>query len=620
MIGLVGPMVDGVVGPLPEGGGSPSTGPVYAGPEYDISIGGLGFNLWPDSERPYERATAKFRKDQLDIGQTAGDQSLTGYWTRGQAAFHGGAGIKYYDVTGDEETTTRYRDSLGVDPFTSLGEVSLSRGFEVASTRPAGRAAAPWPNQGSAVAVLDWDSPGVAKVERSGVVTTVTLTPAPVETRALASNSLNVFVAGDQHVYKVTGTSGVPYVTHGDGEFWANVWVAKSRLIMVDMVGNWFTYPLDSTPTTVTAAGDAVWRAGNEAGSWHLADTPAAVLVGRGRDIYALSVDDDGTFVSLAAPVVAAQLPPDESVRGLSAIQGLVAIATTKGVRLGEATGVRLGYGPLLVRGSYLGAPAYADERLWVANTEGVTTTVSLTAPIASRVWPYAHHSVGSDMAIFVNTANAGLVRCTSQGVEWLGDDLVPSGFVETGLHRFGTLERKKFQSVTVRAGGTGGTLRVTRVYVDGSEAPLHSFEVAEFSSVTIDLREDEPLELLGLRFSLERSATDPAKGPVFQGYQLRALPAPQRQRLIRLPLMLYDVERNAGTGRPTGNDGAAWRRLSALEALESSGGTHMYMDRRTDEIGEVFIESVEHVGVTSPKARTTGYGGIVFVTLRLLT
>ena len=284
-------------------------------------------------------------------------------------------------------------------------------------------------------------------------------------------------------------------------------------------------------------------------------------------------------------------------------------------------SGTSLGYGPLMIREPMQPlAIGYHDGRIWLATAAGATVTVTLDQPLSDRVWPYAVHSSSTGWKGFTADGAGGFVRFGLDGVEWLTDELASSGFIETGLHRFGTLEPKKFQSVTVRVGGAGGTLRVTRVYADGTEAPLHSFEVEEFSSVTIDLREDNPLEMLGLRFTLERSSSDPTQGPVFQGYQLRALPAPRRQRLIRLPLMLFDTERNGSTARPTGNEGSAWRRLSQLEQMESSGGTFMYMDRRTKEIGEVFIESVEHTGVTSPKARTSGFGGIVFVTLRLLT
>ncbi len=59
--------------------------------------------------------------------------------------------------------------------------------------------------------------------------------------------------------------------------------------------------------------------------------------------------------------------------------------------------------------------------------------------------------------------------------------------------------------------------------------------------------------------------------GPVFKGYQLRALPATPRQHLIQLPLYCYDVETDRYNVQ-VGYDGRSWERIQALEDLESTG------------------------------------------------
>ena len=99
---------------------------------------------------------------------------------------------------------------------------------------------------------------------------------------------------------------------------------------------------------------------------------------------------------------------------------------------------------------------------------------------------------------------------------------------------------------------------------------------------------------------------------------QLRALPAPTRQRMIRVPLALHDVERR-GTTRATGRQGAAWERLRLLESLEAQSGIVTYQDFRTGESGQCYIEQVAHEGNTPPSRQDDGFGGIVFVTLRTL-
>lgn len=604
--------------------------------EFDVVINDLGFNFAIGDERPYERATAQFRKDQLDTTNQTGDQSLTGLWTRGQFAFHGGAGLRYYDVAGGEEVLNRYASSVGLDPFATLGEVVLDKQFvTVGSISPFQCVPMSGSDSTGAVAAIDGASPA-RQVLRTGEVTTIT-TVTTGNPQSLAASAENVFVAVGSRIEKVTGITGAVHVTNGDGNNWAAVWVVKSRLLMVDVAGVWFTAPLSGAGTTVTASANAVWRSpfgGTNWGTgvsegqqvWHVAETPGAVLIARNENVYSLTIQDDGTLVEIQAPAVAAQLPPGEVIRALACFQGMAVLATSRGVRMAEMSSTQVAYGPLIVRKEcQTYAIGYRDGKAWVGTTErvggyvtpGPVIMISLEAPIADRVWAYAAHSVAG-RASFTADSVGGFVRFGWNGVEWMTDDLLESGSVTTGQHRFATLENKKFQSVKVRASGAGGSVDISRVYGDGTEALLHTIVLGEASAIDLDLREDEPMEMLGLKFTLNRSTTDPTVGPVLQGYQLRALPAPQRHRLIKLPLLLYDVERS-GARKATGAPGSAWLRLSQLEQMEKSGGTFLYRDNRTKETAEVFIESVEHKGTTPPSERATGFGGVVYITLRML-
>lgn len=120
-------LVGSVVGPIldiPSGGSAAQN----IGRGYDVALGDLFFNIAPTNDNPYQRATAQFKKDQLDSGQNPGDQSLTGWWKRGQFSFDHGAGIKYYEVSEGETVLNRYLDSDGVDPFTP-GVVNLHKGW-----------------------------------------------------------------------------------------------------------------------------------------------------------------------------------------------------------------------------------------------------------------------------------------------------------------------------------------------------------------------------------------------------------------------------------------------------------------------------------------------------------
>ena len=91
---------------------------------YDVAVGGLPFFYAISDERPYIRQTAPFRKEQSDIGNEPGEQSLTGWWLRSQSSFHNGTGIKFYDPSAGETVNYRFADSDNVDVWTK-GQVTL---------------------------------------------------------------------------------------------------------------------------------------------------------------------------------------------------------------------------------------------------------------------------------------------------------------------------------------------------------------------------------------------------------------------------------------------------------------------------------------------------------------
>jgi hypothetical protein len=92
---------------------------------FDVAIGGQPFIYATSEERPYERATAPYRKQQFDNSQEPGEQSLTGWWIRSQSSFHRGAGIKFYDPSAGEEVEHRFETSKGVNVWTP-GQANLA--------------------------------------------------------------------------------------------------------------------------------------------------------------------------------------------------------------------------------------------------------------------------------------------------------------------------------------------------------------------------------------------------------------------------------------------------------------------------------------------------------------
>lgn len=112
---------------------------------YDVAIGGLPFFYGINDQRPYERQTAPYKKQQFDNSAEPGEQTLEGWWLRSQSSFHRGDGITFFDPSAGEEVNYRFSDSEGVDVWTK-GQVTLLKKVEAAhettgGTRANGR---PW--------------------------------------------------------------------------------------------------------------------------------------------------------------------------------------------------------------------------------------------------------------------------------------------------------------------------------------------------------------------------------------------------------------------------------------------------------------------------------------------
>lgn len=411
-------------------------------------------------------------------------------------------------------------------------------------------------------------------------------------------------------------------ITLTGGATWTHVFWAKGRLWCVDSDGYW--YALSATVQTVTSA-DAFWNSGKTGVNWSLAQGTGPVYISDEHDIYVVTVDTDGVIPTLSTPTTAARVPLGEDIACISYYLGYLIVATTRGVRVALTQEDQLLLGPLTMEGDFshanrVGAfdtKTYVVGRLDGHGGDEVLCCLDLAQFVTDLTPAWFPISVVSDMA---SEASGACVDATGRVHAWAAemllagspDEITEEGSLTTGFHRFGTLEPKFFSDVLVRIGGTGGEVEVFRVDADGTETSLQTLT----ASGTVPLGLTAVAERIALKFVLSRDEDDPTKGPELLGYQLRALPAPQRQRMIRVPLLLKDVERRGGT-RAKGYDGSAWARLSALEAMEESGAVHDWQDFRTGETASVFIETVEYQGTTPPANGSDGFGGTVFVTMR---
>ena len=214
--------------------------------------------------------------------------------------------------------------------------------------------------------------------------------------------------------------------------------------------------------------------------------------------------------------------------------------------------------------------------------------------------------------AVTVATAKANLPGATY--IE-SATELMASGEILTGNIRFNTLEPKHFERIIARGDFDFGTLSVNTVDKSQMEYEAISYSADFDLSEGVTSQPATSQEFLAYRFVFLRDVTYSQRGPVFKGYQAKALIATKRQRILQFPVYCYDMETDKNNVT-VGYDGRAMDRILELEAIEESGDVVVWQDLTTKEVREVQIDSIQFTRMTPPEKRFNGFGGVILVTL----
>ncbi len=179
-----------------------------------------------------------------------------------------------------------------------------------------------------------------------------------------------------------------------------------------------------------------------------------------------------------------------------------------------------------------------------------------------------------------------------------------------------GYLEGKIFKLIQARIDTVDGAFAIDSISENENTVRIGTFSQGE---TVPEINVNYPIgaqQYLGFKFTMNRSTLDSSKGPLFTGYQIKALPAIPRQRLIQYPLFCYDHEMDK-FGNEVGYEGSAYARMSQLEAVENVGDTIKVEDFRTGESYIGLIEEMDFINKTPSDKRFSGYGGMLLVTIR---
>lgn len=624
----------------------------------------------PTDANPYQRETAPYRKDQFDSSKEPGEQSLTGWWIRSQSSFHAGTGINFYDPSSGEATTYRFNDSQGVNVWTK-GQVTLLKSV-TQGHNTTGLVDPTYQDAEQHIRSIKWsnidgillhDEFDVDKIDPSAPSTPIHFLDYNAGTSekvyAICDDGINAYwitnvVQGGAlklHMYKkpLLGdtTTGVTYPTvTGDvtlmfsttGLLASSVTMEYVKDRIIACVNN-AVYQLAPNASTI---GSAVYTNPNTNYRYTSvsASGPAIYTAGHSgiySTIQKYTLTGSGEMPVMSQASVAAELPPGEIVHKLYYYLGYMAIGTSKGVRIAQVNDQdgSLAYGPLIFQSSQ---PVYdfvgRDRFLWCASgigTDAGLVRIDLGQTIEGEPLRFAY---ANDLQYAITTGNKTtgvttvgstdrIAFCTSYANSTDGhiyiesaSTLVPSGYLKTGAIRYGTLEPKNFKFIRGRGDFTSGAMDIQTVDNGSNIYNIITYNSAAGAPESSTLQPEGPQEFISYKFTLSRSTSDSSLGPVFKGYQAKALPATKRQRLIQFPVWCYDVETDRYSVQ-TGYEGRAWERIQLLEDLEAFGDIVNIQDFTTGERVQGLIERVNFTRKTPPSGKFDGFGGVVSITIR---
>jgi hypothetical protein len=372
--------------------------------------------------------------------------------------------------------------------------------------------------------------------------------------------------------------------------------------------------------TSITSSGAAIYISGYS---------------GIQSNIYKFTLTTAGAMPTLTSAITAAELPVGEIAFKISYYLDYMAIGTNQGVRIAQlsSTDGSIAYGPLSIETTQ---PCYdfafRDRYIWASTgVEGQVgvTRIDLGQPVGTGVFAYAfdlydpadtlgHYTTAC--AFMGNTARLAFCNAgnASNGTIYIqsASTLLAEGYLQTGYVRYNTLELKIFKMLQARVDTTDGGLRISSIDSEGNAVQIGTFgQASNVPEININYPQAAQ-EYLGFKFTLTRSDTDSTKGPLFTGYQIKALPAIPRQRLIQYPLFCFDHESDK-FGNEVGFEGSAYARMSQLETVENLGDTIQVQDFRTGESFIGLIEEMDFNNKTPEDKRFSGYGGYLTVTIR---
>lgn len=618
---------------------------------YDVAVNGIPFFSCQSEQEPYQRQTADYRRQQFDAAADAGEQSLINWWLRSQATWHGGAGLRWFEPAGGmtPQSRTRFDDSFNMDSWTiGLLQKQPDCTLAIPSAATGTKLAHGYRGTSDYVLFAAGNTLTALVVAANGTTSMVTVTWGGSGTiLSLCCDGQNYFVADNAGIWTgpVDNSAGGTKIYTLSAPTNVVLGWAKSRLMAAV---NQSVYQLSNTgaggpalpatPNYTHPTPGWVWTCFGEEPLSLL----AAGYAGGYSGLIRFQLATDGSVPVLTSAIQGGTMPQGERIYSLTLAAGsFLGIGTSRGVRIGvfdQYLG-KLQYGALVTRAPFPN-PVLAMCNRTDYIYAGATAALPFTAPAESglvRVAPSTiidnegHQAWAPDLVCDVPVTGAvtGIVCTVSNQLAFSvdGHGVLLSGtgpgsartsWLRTGRIRYTTVEPKLFKYGSVHGGWTGeGRVWVT---TPSGELPTPSLDYTGATDPMDFSLVPGPLPWVALRFELVGG------GGQLSDWQVKALPATPRQRIIQLVLRCADAEAdkhgNKHVQRPGPNRlGWGYQRLRDLEALEAAGDAvtlQQFLPGMPVLTNQVLIDQLTF-RETHRATQTEGMEGVITLTCRAL-
>ena len=505
---------------------------------FPVAINGRPYMLDMASNQFTRQFDARVR-DSVDQSAEPGESAINpqGLWRRSQSSWHYGAGQVYSDTA--ESEAFRFQTSKGVDVW-DKGKLTLLKDTTEVLADAAGNL------QALTVGTRLYVGTGEDVKYTTDLSTFTDCTSEPGgNVGGMATDGFNVFVAfAANGIHKVT-TSSDAFGSHITGtDTFVNLRYVKGRLMASqdNDVYNFTAAGIPGSPLFTHSNTGFRW-VGFAGGQNHIY---MGGFAGNQSLVYRTTIKADAT--SLDAPIVALELPVGEIITGLDSYLNFVLIGTTTGIRVAtsDAEG-NLVSGPLIELSSSVTSFSGNGRFVWF-NLDDFDSTSTGLGRLDLGVFVSANQpSFASDLMVTaqgnvssVNTINGRPVFVVSGLGIYVqhATDLVTSGYLESGIYRWGVPDAKFIPKLDLRCLPLVGSITMSVASDDEAFTDFTTFDTEGSKEKTLDGPETKIFEA-EIKITLTRSATATA-GPTLTRWMARAYAAPLRSQIFIVPLIMH--------------------------------------------------------------------------------